>query len=268
MRKGKKAISADLIGKWALVTGASSGLGVDFARQLAQMGCNLILIARREELLQEVAAEVAGAHGVQAEVIALDLAQPDAPQQLYDRLQADGKQVDVLVNNAGFGLYGEFIALDWERERDVFQVNMLAVAHLTKLFLRDMVARDSGYILQMSSIGAYLPSPLYATYSATKAFVQNFSEAVHYELRNTGVSVTVVSPGIVRTSFHDVAGQQYTLYQRMVMMESADVVRIGLKAMLKRRSSVVPGYMNALSIWSMRFIPRRVQAALGYATMK
>jgi uncharacterized protein len=261
-------MSADLAGKWALVTGASSGLGVDFARQLAQMGCNLILVARREELLQEVAAEVAGQYGVQAEVIALDLAQPEAPQQLYDRLQADGKQVNVLINNAGYGLYGEFLSLDWERERDMLQLDIITVVHLTKLFLRDMVARDFGYILQMSSIGAYTPAPLYATYSAAKAFVLNFSEAVNYELRKTGVKITAVSAGVTRTAFREVAGQETTLYQRMAMMDSADVVRIGLRAMLKGRSSVVPGYLNAISIWSLRFLPRRVQAALGYATMK
>jgi uncharacterized protein len=261
-------MSTVLQGKWALVTGASSGLGVDFARQLGQMGCHLILAARREDRLRQVADEVAGQYGVQAEVIAIDLAQPEAPQQLYDRLRTADRKVDVLINNAGYGLYGEFAAQDWQREQEMLQLNMLALVNLTRLFMRDMIARDTGYILQVSSIGAYLPSPLYATYSAAKSFVLNFSEAVNYELRKTGVKITVVSPGVTRTAFHDVAGQEKTLYQRLVIMDSADVARIGLKAMLKGRPSVVPGYLNALSAWSLRFVPRRLQATLGYLMMK
>jgi uncharacterized protein len=257
-----------LSGRWALVTGASSGLGVDFAHQLAALGCHLILVARREERLNAVAEQVRGQRGVQVETVIMDLSLPDAPQQLYDRLKANNRQVDVLINNAGFGLYGEFIKLDWEREQNMLQLDIMTVVHMTKLFARDMVARNFGYILQVSSIGAYQPSPLYATYSAAKSFVLNFSEAVNYELRRTNVRISVVSPGITKTEFLQVSGQNATLYQRMVMMTSDEVVRAALNAMLKGRPSIVPGILNALMVWTNRLMPRRVATMIGYRLME
>jgi hypothetical protein len=261
-------MNTTLQGKWALVTGASSGLGVDFARQLAAMGCHLVLVARREDRLNAVAEEIRQRHKVEVEVVIMDLSAPDAPQHLYTQLKDAGRQVDVLVNNAGFGLYGEFLKIDWAREQNMLQLNMLTVVQMTKLFLRDMVARNFGYVLQVSSIGAYQPSPLYATYSASKSFVLNFSDAVNYELRSTGVSITTLSPGITRTEFLDVSGQQATRYQRMAMMTSEDVVRIGLDAMLKRRPSLVPGTMNALTVWFNRLMPRRLATMIGYRLMQ
>lgn len=256
-----------LQGKRALVTGASSGLGVDFAKQLAAMGCHLILVARREERLRAVQAEIQAAHGVEVEVILMDLAEADAPQRLYEQVRAAGKAVDVLVNNAGYGLFGPFSDIAWEREKNMLTLDILTVVHLTKLFAREMVARNFGYILQVASIGAYQPSPLYASYAAAKSFVLHFGEALSYELRDTGVSCTVVSPGVVRTEFLQVAGQQPTSYQRAAGMDSPDVVRIALDAMLTRKASVVPGWLNALSVWSNRLIPRRLSAALAHRLM-
>ncbi|MFO7166826.1 MAG: SDR family oxidoreductase [Chloroflexota bacterium] len=254
-------------GRWALVTGASSGLGADFARELAARGCHVVLVARREENLRALADEVAGRFGVQADVIAMDLAPPDAPQQLYDRLRSDRRQIDVLVNNAGFGLYGAFVNIDWERERAMLELNIIALTHLTKLFVRDMVARNFGFVLQIASIGAYQPSPLYASYAAAKAYVLHFGEALSYELRRTNVRVTVLSPGVTATEFFSVAGQQVTLYQRATMMRSADVARIGIRAMLAGRPSVVAGRFNALAAFAARLLPRRVQAALAHRMM-
>lgn len=258
----------NLNGKWALVTGASSGLGVDFAHQLAEMGCNLILVARREDRLKAVAEEIRQKRGVQVEVIIMDLSQPDAPQKLYDQIKAAEHTVDILINNAGFGLYGEFIKLDWEREQNMLQLDIMTVVHMTKLFVKDMVERNFGYVLQVASIGAYQPSPLYATYSAAKSFVLNFSEAVNYELRNTNVRISVVSPGITKTEFLQVSGQNATFYQRMVMMTSEQVVRMGLNAMLKGRPSLVPGILNAITVWSNRLMPRRVATMIGYRLMQ
>jgi len=140
--------------------------------------------------------------------------------------------------------------------------------HLTKLFVKDMVANDFGFVLQVASIGAYQPSPLYASYAASKAFVLNFGEAINYELRDSNVSVTVLSPGVTKTEFLDVAGQETTFYQRMMMMESKDVVRIGINAMLKGKSSVIPGFGNWLGAWSNRLVPRRAQAAIAYRMMQ
>jgi uncharacterized protein len=261
-------MAENLAGKWAVVTGASSGFGVDFARQLAAKGMNLVLVARREDRLRAVADEIAQAHGVQAVPVVLDLTQPDAPQQLFDQTKAAGRDITVLINNAGFGLYGRFTELEWEREREMLDIDITALVHLTKLYATDMVARKSGYILQVASNGAFQPTPLYAVYSAAKAFVLSFGEAVNYELRGSGVSVTTTCPGPAATEFLAVSGQRKTFYQRMVMMESADVVRISLDAMLRRRASVVPGRMNAFAAWSTRFMPRRLAAALAERTMK
>ncbi|HEX2620424.1 MAG TPA: SDR family oxidoreductase [Phototrophicaceae bacterium] len=257
-----------LKGKWALVTGASSGLGVDFAKQLAAIGCHLILVARREDRLRAVADQITTQYGVQVEIVILDLSLPEAPQTLYDQLKTAGRRVDVLINNAGYGLYGEFTQLDWQREQNMLQLDIMTVTHLTKLFVRDMVVRNFGYVLQVASIGAYQPSPLYATYSAAKSFVLNFSEAVNYELRKTAVKLTVISPGVTKTEFLAVSGQQPTFYQRMAMMQSPDVVRIGLNAMLRGKPSVIPGTINAVTIFLNRLLPRRLIAALAYRTMQ
>jgi short-subunit dehydrogenase len=248
-----------LANKTALVTGASSGLGADFARQLAERGANLILVARRTDQLKAVAAEIEKLYAVRAQTITLDLASPGAPQALYDQLHQEGVQVDVLVNNAGFGIYGEFAGVPWEREKAMLDLDIITLTHLTKLFVQDMLERGCGYILQVASIGAYQPSPTYATYSAAKAYVLNMGEALNYELRHTGVSVTVISPGVTATEFLKVAGQSPSLYQRIMMMDSPTVARIGIDHMLRRRPSVVPGLLNSLFAFGVRLIPRRMQ---------
>jgi len=258
----------NLRGKWALVTGASSGLGVDFARNLAGRGCNLILVARREDRLRAVGDEITAQHGVQVEAIALDLEPPDAPPRLYDQLKAAGRQVDVLINNAGFGLYGDFLEIPWERERAMLELDIVTLTHLTKLFVRDMVARRFGYVLLVASIGAYQPSPTYATYSAAKSYVLFFGEALHYELRDTGVNVTVVSPGVTKTEFLEVAGQQPSLYQRAMMMESVDVTRHAIDALLGGKASVVPGFKNAALAQSTRLMPRQLAARMADRLMR
>ncbi|MBK9125377.1 MAG: SDR family oxidoreductase [Chloroflexi bacterium] len=221
---------SDLKGKWALVTGASSGLGEEFARQMSAAGTNLVLVARREDRLNAVADELSKAHGIQTKVIAADLSLPDVPQAIYDQLRADGIGVDVLINNAGFGLYGKFTDIAWEREQQMLDIDIATVVRMTRLFVPDMVARKFGYVLQVASIGAFLPSPLYASYSAAKAFVLSFSEAINFELRGSGVSVTTTCPGVTRTEFHDVSGQQYTLFQRFTLMEPEPCVRASINA--------------------------------------
>jgi uncharacterized protein len=257
----------ELTEKLALVTGASSGLGVDFARQLAARGANLILVARREDQLRAVALDIEEKYGVSAQIMARDLAVPEAPQALYDELKQRGIHVDVLVNNAGFGIYGDFASVPWEREKEMLDIDIITLTHMTKLFLKDMLGSKSGYILQLASIGAYQPSPTYATYSAAKAYVLMMGEALNYELRHSGVSVTVVSPGVTATEFLKVSGQSPSLYQRLMMMDSDHVARIGIEAMLRRRPSVVPGLMNNLAAFSTRLMPRRMQAALAYVMM-
>ncbi len=260
-------MAKSLRGKRALITGASSGLGADFARNLAGRDCHLVLTARREEQLRALADDLTARHRVEVSVIPLDLAVPDAPQRLYDQLQAAGQTVDILINNAGLGIYGSFLEIPWERERAMLELDILALVHLTKLFARDMAARGGGHILQIASIGAYQPSPTYATYSAAKTFVLYFGEALAYELRGTGVTCTVLSPGVTQTEFLQVAGQTPSLYQRSVMMTSEQVVDIGIEAMLKGRPSVVAGRLNGLMAFSTRFMPRQWAAAVAHQFM-
>ena len=250
-----------------MVTGASSGLGMEFARQLAGLGCELVLVARREERLLEIQKEISNTYDVPVEIIAMDLVEGDAPQRLHDYLRDSNLTVDVLVNNAGYGLFGEFADIPWERTQNMLELDIMALTHLMRLFVDDMIIRKAGFILNIASIGAYQPSPTYAAYSAAKSYVLYLTEAVHYELRHTGVHCTVLSPGVTRTEFLAVAGQKPTLYQRLIMMESPEVVRIGIKAMLKGRSSVVAGGVNAVFAWMMRFLPRQFQAVLSDIAM-
>jgi len=258
----------ELKGKRALVTGASSGLGAEFARQLAAAGCDLVLVARRRERLNALREELTGAHGVAVEVHAADLSEPDAPDELFRAVTDGDRGVDVLINNAGLGLYGRFEEIPWESERRMLQLDILALVHLTKLVLPGMRDRGSGHILQIASNGAYQPSPLYASYAAAKSFVLNFGEALSYELRGTGVTCTVLSPGITATEFLEVSGQRPTLYQRLFLMRAETVVRIGLRRMLRGRSSTIAGWRNAVMAWSLRFVPRRMATMMAYRLMR
>jgi short-subunit dehydrogenase len=173
-----------------------------------------------------------------------------------------------LINNAGLGIYGEFLDIPWERERAMLELDILVVVHLTKLFARDMAERGAGYILQIASIGAYQPSPTYATYSAAKSFILYFSEALHYELKPKGIVCTVLSPGTTQTEFLQVAGQEPTLYQRVMMMDSATVANTGIEAMLKGKSHVMPGIVNNVLALSNRFVPRQWGAAIAHRFMR
>jgi uncharacterized protein len=259
---------ASLAGKTALVTGASSGLGVDFARELARRGCALVLVARREERLKQVQAELQSQFGVKVMVVTLDLGDPQAPQLLYDHLKAQQTAIDMLVNNAGFGVFGMELEIPWDKTRQMLMLDIVALTHLTKLFARDMVQRKTGWLLHVASIGAYQPSPTYAAYSAAKSYVRSFSQALNFELRHTGVSSTVLSPGITATEFLQVAGQKKTWYQSAMMMTSAEVAAIGIRAMLKRRYSVVPGFLNWLTALFTMITPDPINAAAAYRLMK
>lgn len=258
----------ELSGRTALVTGASSGLGVDFADELAARGARLVIVARREDHLKQVQERIQAKHGVEVTTVALDLGQPNAPQALYDLVKQQRLQIDVLVNNAGFGLYGRELDIPWDKTQQMLQLDIVALTHLTKLFGRDMVKRSFGYIMQIASIGAFQPSPTYAAYSAAKAYVLSFGEALNFELRGTGVSCTVVSPGVTKTEFLQVAGQKLTWFHKATMMSSEEVARIGVRAMLKRRYSIVTGFMNALTAFMTRFTPRPVLAWMTYQSMR
>lgn len=255
-------------GLWALVTGASSGMGEDYATLLAAQGCHLILTARRESALQDLAEQLRAAHGIQVEVKPGDLSKAEFREALIEELTVAGKGPDILINNAGFGLFGFFCEQPWQDLQTMLDLDIAGVTHLTHLVLPGMRQRELGYILQVASVGAYQPTPTYAAYAAAKSYVLNFGEALHHELKGSGIRVTVLSPGITKTEFLDVAGQRPTLYQRLFMMPSEPVARLGLKALAKNKPSVIPGPLNKLMAQSLRLMPRRLQAAAAYQLMR
>ena len=182
-------------GKWALITGASSGLGLDFADLLAEQKVNLVLAARRRESMEKLAADLRRKYGVDVLVEAIDLAAPGAARHLKSSLDARSVTIDILLNNAGYGLHGALLDTQIERTTDMIQLNIVALTHLTKLLLPGMVARRRGHVLNIASTAAFQPGPLMAVYYATKAYVLSFSEAIAEELRNSGVTVTALCPG-------------------------------------------------------------------------
>ena len=239
--------------KVALVTGASAGLGVDFARQLSKRGHRLVLVARRKERLDELARELGNARGV-----ALDLSRKDAAVKLLADLEANGEIVDVLVNNAGFGLIGRFAELDAKRERQMIDLNVATLTDLCRAVAPGMIKRKSGAILNVASTAAFQPGPKMAIYFATKAFVLSLSEALHEELKPHGVKVSCLCPGPTRTEFGDVAGFGGNGVFDRVAMESAEVVRIGLQALDKNKAVAIAGFVNKVGALSTRFAPRSV----------
>ncbi len=258
-----------LQGKWALVTGASSGIGVDFAKILAGAGCHLVLVARRMERMEALQRTIKGQHDVRVELIPLDLALEDAPQRLYEKVASLGLAIDVLINNAGVGLFGRFVDTDWKDEKNMLMLDLINLVHLTKLFVQPMQLRGTGYVLNVSSFGAYQPSPFYASYSAAKSFVLMFSEAINFELRKSGVKVTALSPGVTATEFLDTAGQQkHSFFQRLTIMRSAKVAQIGIEAMLQGKVSKVAGRINTLNTFLIRLMPHKLSARIAAMAMK
>jgi short-subunit dehydrogenase len=249
----------EMNGKWALVTGASSGFGIEFASLLAERKANLILAARRTEPMEKLAEQLRQRHRVNVVVEGVDLSVPGAGAELKARLDKQRIVVDVLLNNAGFGLFGDFISQPIEQVLAMLQLNMLAVTELTHLFASDMVKRRTGDILLVASSLGYEATPGYVAYGASKGYVLLLGEALHSELKPHGVNVTVLSPGPASTTFAEVAGQKNTAVIRMLMMEPKAVAKTGIDALLRQRSSVIAGILNKLIVFSFRFTPRLMQ---------
>lgn len=242
-------------GKWALVTGASAGIGMELARQLAAGGTNLILSARRRDRLEHLAAELTGKHGVKAEICVADLAKPSAPNEIFSFTETKRLAVDLLINNAGFGAYGEFHKIPLARQLGMVQVNITAVVHLTHVYLPQMIARRSGDILIVASTAAFQGVPYISTYAATKSFDLIFAEALAEEVAAHGVRVCALCPGTTHTEFQKVAGQPDRHFR---VAESAEkVARVGLDALAKGKSYVISGWLNYLQTQSERLAPRR-----------
>ena len=246
----------------ALVTGASSGIGADLARVFAKEGRDLVLVARSQDRLEALARELREAHRVQARVLPADLSAPGAAALVHERITREGVEVDVLVNNAGFGLRGAFADLDARRQAEMIQVNMVALTELTRLFVPDMVRRGAGRILNVASTAAFQPGPFMAVYFATKAYVLSFSQALAEELRGTGVTVTCVSPGATDTGFGDVAGVTKSRLFRSGTMSSRDVAERAHAALMRGAALVIPGCRNRLLSASVRLVPIRTAARI------
>ena len=239
--------------KVALITGASAGLGVEFARQLSKRGHRLVLAARRKDRLDSLAKELGNARAV-----AIDLSKANAAAKLTADLEAAGEEVEILVNNAGFGMIGRFAELDPKRERQMIDLNVGALADLCRAIAPGMIGRKSGAIINVASTAAFQPGPKMAVYFATKAFVLSLTEALHEELKPHGIRVTCLCPGPTRTEFGDVAGFGGNGLFDRVAMESPEVVAAGLKGLDRNQAVVVPGFVNKLTASSGRFAPRSV----------
>jgi uncharacterized protein len=247
----------------ALITGASGGIGEELARLFAAHGHDLVLVARGERKLQTLSGELAGAHGIQARVLAADLADPGAPPRIFDTLQLQGVAIGALVNNAGFGAQGAYAEIDYEVEARMIQVNVAALAHLTRLFLPGMLARRKGKILNVASTAAYVPGPFMAVYYASKAFVLSFSEAIAEETQGTGVTVTTLIPGPTETNFAATAGNQDSrLFRSGTVMSAAAVARVGYDALMAGRRVAIAGVSNKLTVFSTRMAPRAMLAKI------
>jgi hypothetical protein len=239
-----------------LVTGASSGIGLELAKCFAADKPGLILVARNTAALETLAAELRAKHQIEVHVITADLARPDAAQSIFDELKGRGMTVDVLVNNAGFGLHGGFAELPLGRQLEIIQVNVMALVTLTGLFLPGMIQRKRGGVLNVGSVAGFLPGPDMAVYCATKAFVQSFTEAVAEELPGTGVTVTAFCPGATDTNFGKVARDQKQRQRNIAKMPADAAARRAHKDFRAGRIVSVPGFGNRLVIFLIRFMPR------------
>ena len=241
----------------ALITGASMGLGAEFARLFASEGYDLVLTARNGERMAVLKKEVENLHGITAHILVADLVDERAPVGIHDHLKRSGIAIDVLVNNAGFGMYGKFHESDFDTELEMVQVNIVALMHLTKLFVRDMVSRRRGRIINVASTAAFQPGPLQSVYYASKAFVLSFTEAVNDELRGTGVTATALCPGPTPTGFQERANVGNLRGLRLLMRMSPEaVVRAGYNGMKRGQPVVVPGALNNMLAIGVRLAPR------------
>ncbi len=242
---------------WTLVTGASSGIGMELARLFAADGHGLVLVARRRDRLEALAAELAGRHGVRVQILALDLAAPGAHMEVFDWTVREGIDVHTLVNNAGFGLRGAFHELGAERQDEMVRLNVGALTSLSRAFLPGMISRKEGGILNLASMAAFQAGPFMAVYYATKAYVLSFSEALHEEAKPHGVKVSAFCPGPVATEFVAIAGLEGRP-RFDTAPDAASMARAGYDAYRANKPFFIPGLFNKLGIFAERLVPRSV----------
>lgn len=241
---------------YALITGASSGIGYELAKLFAKDKHNIILIARREDRLKQLSRDLENDYKIKTLVIPKDLSQSQSAQEIYDILKQDDITIEYLINNAGFIVYGRFSDTNWSDDHKMIQLHMVTLTHLTKLFLPDMLIRKNGKILNIGSTGSFVPGPLNAVYCATKNYILSLSEAIAEELNGTGVTVTALCPGGTKTEFAEKANIKNSSVYFFEVMEANRVARIGYKALMKGKRMVIPGKLNKIQIFLIRFTPR------------
>jgi short-subunit dehydrogenase len=242
--------------RYALVTGASSGIGYELAKMLARDGKNLVIVARRQDRLEELSSLIENSYGTSVRILPKDLSDPKAPEEIFSELEEGQISVDVLVNNAGFGIYGMFSDTDIREELAMIQVNATSLIHLTKLFLPQMLENKSGWILNTASLCAFLPSPLESVYCATKSLVLHFSEALVNELKGTGVSVTCLCIGLAKTEFFQRAHMENSRVVKRKMMDAATVAEAGYKWLKNGKAIIIPGLVYKFAPLFARAAPR------------
>lgn len=254
--QGSAILRKSVQGKWALVTGASAGIGTALAEQLAAAGANLVLTARRADRLEVLAGRFRDEYGIEARTIAADLADPDVPQQLLAATEGAGLAIDVLINNAGFGYYGEFAEGDAAWQRQMVDLNCAAVVDLTRLFLPKMIERRRGYVMIVASTASYQPVAYMATYAATKVFDRFLAEALAHEVKEYGIKVSALCPGPTESEFHEVAGTRSQFGR--AMQPADEVARLGLEGMVKGGHWVIPYAAGKAMVFMQRLLPRRL----------
>ena len=253
---------------YALVTGATSGIGLEIALNFARDGINLILVARTENKLMEIKEKIESDYKVEVLILAKDLTSEEAPDEIYQEVEKRGIRVDFLINNAGFGSFGRLIATDYETEKDLVKLNVLSLLQMNKLFVPLMAARHYGYVMNVASLAAFMPGPVMANYYASKAYVLSLSEAMHEELKKDGVKVTALCPGPVRTNFQERAQLQKTDTAKSFIMEAKKVADIGYLGLLRGKAIVVPGTFEKIVPVITKLLPRSLVRKVSFLSQK
>jgi uncharacterized protein len=243
-----------------LITGASSGIGEVFARKLAAQGHNVLLVARSEDKLMTLCNELGRLNSIRAQYVAMDLSQPDTPARLFAEAQKRGLEINLLINNAGFGSMGDFAQLDLTRELNMIDLNVRALVELSHRFLAPMREKKSGAIINVASTAGFQPVPFMATYAATKAFVLSFSEALWEENRSLGIKVMALCPGVTETGFFEASGVEMPSMRGVQTAD--DVVETALRGLKRGKSHIISGWANFLMIESERLVPRSFVARM------
>lgn len=257
-----------LQGHRAVVTGASSGIGQEYAKQLAAMGCNLVIAARRLDRLQQLASELQQKHQVKVEAVEIDLLSPDAPRTLFEKATDGGAIVTILVSNAGIGSYGHFTDFPLQTHLATLQINSVAPTELTYRFLSHMLGhKKRSYITHVASIAAFQPTSNFTVYSGTKGYLRYFLETLAFEQRKSNVSISCICPGGTYTEFFVHSGQKLTQSGHTFMMTSQEVVKKAIRAMLNKKTVFVPGLLNKIACFLPRFLPSSLRIHLALISM-